>query len=102
MNRRFFSAALTGFVGGLLLGGLLIAGEQKTFEGKIVAASAKSVTVGDENDQHSFVFSNSTRITLDGNEAKWSDLHEGDSATVFAEQQGDTWVATAVAAYAAE
>lgn len=99
MLARMFSF----FAMGLLAASMVAAAdpgtaESKSFEGKVVAAAEKSLTLDYENAQHNFVINEQTKITLDGNAATWADLKEGFEAKVSAVKEGDAFVAREIAA----
>lgn len=78
-------------------------GDLEKFDGKVFAVNEKSVTVGTDEDQHAFMITKDTKITLDGEPVRWADLKFGFSATVFAMRHGDNaWAAHEIAAYANE
>jgi Cu/Ag efflux protein CusF len=71
----------------------------ETHSGKVKTASADQIVVSHENQDHTFQVDSATMITLDGKEAKATDLKAGDKVTVTAKQaEGGGLLATKVVA----
>jgi hypothetical protein len=75
----------------------------ETFEGKVLTTSAdKHLTIRFQDDQKTFVVNDATKITLDGENARWEDIRPGFVVTVNADRDGDQFVARSVMAFANE
>ena len=100
---RFFCLSVLGMAVATAFGGANFFIAPEKFEGKVFAVNEQSLTVGTDEEQRAFVITKETRITLDGNPVRWSDLKFGFSATVLAMPSDDLqWIAHEVAAYANE
>jgi hypothetical protein len=97
MFTRLLAASAAGLV--LAVGTAQIAAAAEMFEGKVVAAQEKHMTLDHKEAQQVFVINPETKITLDGVAATWGDLKPGYAATVTAEKEGDQFVAKAIEAY---
>ena len=66
-------------------------------KGKVKSASAEKLVLSHGDQDHAFQIDASTKITLNGKEAKATDLKAGDSATVTAKQaKGGEMLATKI------
>jgi hypothetical protein len=100
MFTRLLAAGAAAIV--LAAGTAQIAYAAEKFEGQVVAAQEKHMTLDHEDAQQVFVINPETKITLDGVAATWGDLKPKYAATVTAEKEGDQWVAKEIAAYVDE
>ena len=100
MFSRLLAAGAAALV--LAAGTAQVAYAAEMFEGKVVAAQEKHMTLDHEDAQQVFVINPETKILLDGVAATWGDLKPNYSATVTAEKEGDQWVAKEIAAYVDE
>jgi len=83
----------------LAAGTAQIAFAAEMWEGKVIAAQEKHMTLDHKDAQQVFVLNAETKITLDGVAATWGDLKPGYAATVTAEKEGDQFVAKNIEAY---
>jgi hypothetical protein len=62
----------------------------KTHEGKVVSVAAEKLTMTDDagKNEHSHAIAATTKITLDGKEAKLADLKAGDHIKVTQDEAG--------------
>ena len=86
----------------LAAGTAQVAFAAEMFEGKVVAAQEKHMTLDHQDAQQVFIINPETKITLDGVAATWGDLKAKYVATVTAEKEGDQWVAKEIVAYVDE
>jgi hypothetical protein len=86
----------------LAVGSAQVAFAGETFEGKVVAAQEKHMTLDHQDAQQVFIINSETKITLDGVAATWGDLKPGYVATVMADKEGDEFVAKEIQAYVDE
>jgi hypothetical protein len=100
MFTRLLAAGAAAVV--LTVGMAQVATAAEMFEGKVVAAQEKHMTLDHEDAQQVFILNAETKITLDGAPATWGDLKAKYVATVTAEKEGDQWVAKEIAAYVDE
>jgi hypothetical protein len=97
MFTRLLAASAAALV--LAVGTAQVATAAEMFEGKVVAAQEKHMTLDHKDAQQVFVINAETTITLDGVAATWGDLKPKYAATVTAEKEGDHWVAKNIEAY---
>jgi len=100
MFTRFLAASAAAVV--LAVGSAQVASAAETFEGKVVAAQEKHMTLDHKDAQQVFIINAETKITLDGAAATWGDLKPNYVATVTAEKEGDQFVAKTIEAYVDE
>jgi uncharacterized protein (DUF2141 family) len=100
MFTRLLTAGAAAIVLAVGSGQLVFAAE--TFEGKVVAAQEKHMTLDHKEAQQVFIINAETKITLDGVAATWGDLKPNYAATVTAEKEGDQFVAKSIEAYVDE
>ena len=76
-----------------------VSAADETHMGKVKSANAQQLVVTHENQDHTFKIDASTKITLDGKDAKATDLKAGDAVTVTAKQsEGGGFLASKIAA----
>jgi hypothetical protein len=97
MFTRVLAASAAAIV--LTVGMAQAATAAEMFEGKVVAAQEKHMTLDHKEAQQVFILNAETKITLDGVAATWGDLKPKYAATVTAEKEGGHWVAKEIAAY---
>jgi nitrous oxidase accessory protein NosD len=72
----------------------------ESFDGKVTSADDGKLVVMVGEDQQTFVVNDETKITLDGEEAKFEDIKAGHTVKVTATQEGETWTASMIDARA--
>lgn len=95
------SRALCGLtmIGMLLAAAAAVSAADEPHKGKVKSASAEKLVLTHGDQDHTFKIDETTKITLDGKEAKATDLKAGDSATVTAKQaEGGGMLATKIEA----
>lgn len=83
MTRRSLFAALAALAVVAWVGNVTFAKDDATHEGTVVSATATKLTMEDKDGkEHSHDVGSTAVITLNGKEAKLSDLKKGDKVTV--------------------
>ena len=101
MFTRLFALLFVAMVATLVV--VPVAMALESFEGKVLTTSAdKHLTIRFQDDQKTFVVNDATKITLDGDNARWEDIRPGFTVTVHADREGDHFVARSVMAFANE
>jgi hypothetical protein len=75
-----------------------LADDDATHEGTVTSAANNNLAMKVNELQHNFTVDSSTKITLDGQEAKFSDLKAGHKAKVTSIKQGDKMLAKTITA----